>query len=400
MTLTLPDTGIDTEQIDDPVAAAAEKRAREISLFAPPGDLTGYIPKPIDQLLERVLALGASDLHVYADTMPWSSLFGKTLPMTSRHLDWKTVAGLLRDIVTDAEWEHFSRVRHLDFRYSIPASGFRAHFGVSNGVPYGVFRVIPNEVPDITDLKVPDIIQTFTGFSSGLVLFVGVTGSGKSSLQASLVKKKNGEDTHKIITIEEPIEYRHTNNKCLIAQREVGIGRDVESFGAGVRDAMREAPDMILIGEMRDSVTVSAALSAASSGHLVFSTLHAESTADAPTRILDGTPADRVPEVRAQLSRTLRAVVYQRLLPLKGPNGGRVAATEVLIMNQAISNMIRNNELQGIASQLADTAAGSISFETSLANLVLDGQVMESVARRAEIRTGSLDEQLNAKRRR
>lgn len=390
MTQTLADAGLMS-----PAQIAAEARTRDVARFSPPDSLDFYVPKPIDTLLDRVLALGASDLHLYADTMPWSSLFGQTLPMTSKVLDWTTVAGLLRDMVSDKAWDQFARTHRLDFSYATPLSRFRAHFGVSYGVPYGVFRAIPNDVPDFEDLGVPDIIKSFSSFTSGIVLFVGVTGSGKSSLQASLLKKKNAEDAHKVITIEEPIEFKHRHNKCLITQREVGPGRDVESFAIGVQDAMREAPDMILIGEMRDPETVSAALSAASSGHLVFSTLHAESTADAPTRILDGTPEGRVPEVRAQLSRTLRAVVYQRLLPAKGGKG-RVAATEVLIMNQAIGNMIRNNELEGIAGQLAATDTGSIPFEKSLANLVRDGKVTESVAQRAEIRKDSLKEQLKA----
>jgi twitching motility protein PilT len=408
----IPDAPAVTTGEKTPEQLAAEARARSIALFAPPESLDGYIPKPIDVLLDRVVDTGASDLHLYADKAPWSSLFGQTLPMSSKVLDWKTVTGLLRDMVTDAEWDKFARNRRLDFGYQNPKSRFRAHFGVSHGVPYGVFRTINNVVPDLEDLQVPDIISTFSTFTSGLVLFVGVTGSGKSSLQAGLVKKKNKEDAHKIITIEEPIEYRHTDDKCLITQREVGPGRvahftdedhvgpgrDVESFELGVQDAMREAPDMILVGEMRDPATVSAALSAASSGHLVFSTLHAESTADAPTRILDGTPVGRVNEVRAQLSRTLRAVVYQRLLPAVGGQG-RVAATEVLIMNQAISNMIRNNELEGIAGQLNSKDTGSIPFEVSLANLVLDGKVMRSVAEKVEIRQGSLAEQLEAGRR-
>lgn len=394
MTMTMPET---LESLT-PAQAAAIRRAEEIAMFSPPESLEGYIPKQIDVLLNRVVDTGASDLHMYADKAPWSSLFGQTLPMTEKILDWKTVANLLRDMVSDAEWAKFVRTRRLDFGYQNPKSRFRAHFGVSHGVPYGVFRTINNTVPDLEDLKVPDIIGTFSQFTSGLVLFVGVTGSGKSSLQAALVKKKNGEDAHKIVTIEEPIEYRHSDNKCLITQREVGPGRDVESFAIGVQDAMREAPDMILVGEMRDPETVSAALSAASSGHLVFSTLHAESTADAPTRILDGTPVGRVNEVRAQLSRTLRAVVYQRLLPTVGGKG-RVAATEVLIMNQAIGNMIRMNELEGIAGQLNSKDTGSIPFEVSLANLVLDGKVMRSVAEKVEIRDGSLKEQLEAGRR-
>jgi len=165
-----------------------------MALFTPPDSLDFYVPKPVDILLDRILALGSSDLHLYADTTPWTSLFGQTIPMSQTVLDWKRVAGLLRDMVSAEAWEQFARTHRLDFSYATPLSRFRAHFGVSYGVPYGVFRAIPNTVPDLEDLGVPDIIKTFSEFNSGIVLFVGVTGSGKSSLQAALLKKKNSED--------------------------------------------------------------------------------------------------------------------------------------------------------------------------------------------------------------
>jgi twitching motility protein PilT len=261
-----------------------------------------------------------------------------------------------------------------------------------------VFRVIPSVVPDFDNLGLPEIIRTFIDDEAGLYLFIGVTGSGKSSSLAALIKLAKEKYAKKIITIEAPIEFRHANGKSLIVQREVGRGRDVDSFAIGIEDALRENPDIILVGEMRDPETMAAALSATSSGHLVFSTLHAGSTADAPARILEAMPADRVADTRAQLARSLKGVVYQKLLPRKGGEG-RVVATEVLMMNTAISNMIKNNNTEGIAGQLLARDSGSIPFEVSLVNLVLDGIINESTAAAAELTDGSYLRQKAAGRR-
>lgn len=380
-----------------PVETAASVDPDPVAtMFTQVENINAHTPRGIDPLLYRTLALGASDLHLSARTPPWATIHGNTQMIANKELEGRFLAGLLEELAGPAQWDRFKRRKRLDFGYATPQSRFRCHYSISGGWPHAVFRTIPNSIPDFEDLGVPAVIETFLQYQAGLFLFVGVTGSGKSTLQASMVKKKKDIDAHKIITVEEPVEYLHTHGKSMIIQREVGP--DVDSFALGVQDAMREAPDMILIGEMRDPETVSAALSAASSGHLVFSTLHAESTADAPTRILDGTPVGRIQEVRAQLSRSLKGVVYQRLLPVIG-GGGRVAATEVLLMNPAIQSMIRNNELDGIAGQLNDRESGSIPLEVSLAKLVMDGVVMESVASRAELRKGSVMEQIRAGRR-
>lgn len=365
-------------------------------MFTVEESINNHIPRTIDPLMERMLRMGASDLHLAAKTPPWVSVHGATKMLGKKDISGIFLAKVLEELAGPAQWNKFKRRKRLDFSYAMPQARFRAHYSIAGGWPHAVFRAIPNTVPDFGDLGLPDIIRTFPSAQQGLYIFCGVTGSGKSTMQASLLKEKKEMDAHKIITIEEPVEYLHSHGKAMIIQREVGT--DVDSFALGVEDAMREAPDMILVGEMRDSATVSAALSAASSGHLVFSTLHAESTADVPTRILDGTPIGRVPEVRAQLARSLKGVVYQRLLPAIG-GGQRVAATEVMLMNPAISNMIRNNDLDGIAGQLSDRESGSIPFEVSLANLVLDGKIMESTAVRAELRKDSVREQMKAGRR-
>jgi twitching motility protein PilT len=354
----------------------------------------------VDFLLYRTLDMKGSDLHLVTGTTPWATVHGQTVRLDglTRELDPPALRATLRQMVTEAEWAQFWDEKRLDFSYSTERANFRGHFAIAGGEPMAVFRTIPSVVPDFDDLGLPEIIRSFIDAEAGLYLFIGVTGSGKSSSLAALIKLAKEKYAKKIITIEAPIEYRHTHGKSLVVQREVGKGRDVNSFALGIEDALRENPDIILVGEMRDPETMQAALSATSSGHLVFSTLHAGSTADAPARILEAMPADRVADTRAQLARSLKGVVYQKLLPRKGGEG-RVVATEVLMMNTAISNMIKNNNTEGIAGQLLARDSGSIPFEVSLVNLVLDGIINESTALAAELTDGSYLRQKAAGRR-
>jgi twitching motility protein PilT len=362
--------------------------------------LETYNLKAIDALLYRALDSKASDLHITAGEVPWVSVHGSTqhLPGVLPVMTADMIAGMFMEMVSPEQWANYRATKRLDFSHATPRSRFRAHFAIAGGKPMGVFREIPNTVPDFKDLGLPDKVGDLIDLEGGIVFFCGVTGSGKSSSLAALIKLMKTRHARKIITIENPIEFKHTSDRSLIVQREVGLGADVDSFSLGIEDAMREAPDVILVGEMRDPETMSAAISAASSGHLVFSTIHAESTADVPTRILDSMPEGRVNDVRAQLSRSLKAVVYQKLLPKVGGEG-RAVATEVLINNPAIANMIRQNDLEGIQGQLNSVKSGCIPFEVSLVNLVLDNVVRESTAERAEIRPGSFERQKKVGRR-
>lgn len=352
----------------------------------------------VDYLLYRTLDMKGSDLHLVVGSTPWASVYGKTVPLQgiARELDAASLRTILRQMVSEEEWAQFWAKKRLDFSYSTERANFRGHFAVAGGEPMAVFRTIPSVVPDFDSLGLPEIIRSFIDAEAGLYLFIGVTGSGKSSSLAALIKLAQEKYAKKITTIEAPIEFRHSNGRSLVVQREVG--RDVDSFALGVEDALRENPDIILVGEMRDPETMTAALSATSSGHLVFSTLHAGSTADAPARILEAMPPDRIADTRAQLARSLKGVVYQKLLPRKGGEG-RVVATEVLMMNTAISNMIKNNNTEGIAGQLLAKDSGSIPFEVSLVNLVLDGIINESTAIDAELTDGSYFRQKAAGRR-
>ncbi|MCC3292568.1 type IV pilus twitching motility protein PilT [Arthrobacter sp. zg-Y1110] len=352
----------------------------------------------IDALLSRTLDMHGSDLHLAAGKPPWVSRHGVIMPMEgiTNVFSGPQLVSMFKQMVAATEWSRYMANKRLDFSYSIPQSRFRVHFAVSGGQPMAVFRTIPNEVPDYDDLGLPPGVKDLIHLESGIIPFVGVTGSGKSSSLAALIKLAKNAYSKKIITIENPVEFKHADGKSLIIQRE--IGPDVDSFALGIEDAMREAPDIIVVGEMRDPETMMAAITAATSGHLVLTTIHAESTADVPTRILDSMPESRVADVRAQLSRSLRAAVYQKLLPKKGGEG-RVLAAEVMMMNSAIANMIRQNDLEGIASQLMVKSSGSIPFEVSLVNLVADGIVNESAAIRAELTPGSYMRQKAAGRR-
>lgn len=358
-------------------------------------------PRPaIETLLGQMLDLNASDLHLATGTFPWISQHGRTLPMPGlkdRVLSEAAMLSLLQQIVTPERWESYLKNKRLDFSHATEYSRYRGHYArAGGGKPMAVFRTIPNVVPNFEDLGLPEVMRTFVDAESGLYPIIGVTGSGKSSTLAALLKEIKMRHAKKIISIEAPVEFRHDHGKSMVIQREVGV--DVDSMAIGIEDAMREAPDIIVVGEMRDSATMQAALQAATSGHVVFTTLHAESTADAPTRILDSMPPERVNEVRSMLSRSLKAVVYQKLLPTKGGEG-RALAAEVLLMNPAISNMIRTNNLEGIVAQLNDKESGNIPFEVSLARLVLDGIVNEKTAERSELRAGSFKRAFLAGRR-
>lgn len=366
--------GADAEVFDEDLAAAKRK---------------------FESLLYRNLDDKASDLHLSVDTVPWQGIYGKMFMMDDESIvELAAMESMLKSVREPEHWEKFLREKRLDFSHATERSRFRCHYGISADKPYGVFRTIANEIPAYKDLGLPAVVREFAEYESGLVIFVGVTNSGKSSSLAALLDIINEEQQKKIISIESPVEYLHKHKKSMFVQREVG--RDVESFTIGVEDAMREAPHIILVGELRDRETMMAAISAATSGHLVFATMHAESTADAPTRILDSMPPERVDEVRSSLSRSLKAVVYQKLLPKKGVEG-RVLAAEVLKIDAGVSNMIRNNKLEGIQGKLMDASSGNVSFEASLVKLVQENKINERTARRYELQTDGYD-RLAAKR--
>lgn len=350
-------------------------------------------PLAIDSLLYKQLDAGGSDLHISDGQQPWLTVLGQTQRMGGNYqaFDPRTIERVLKPMVPEDEWADFLREKRLDYSYDTQRSSFRAHLGISDGHPYGVFRAIPHTIPGIDDEKVelPDSVRALVDAEHGLHIFSGVTGSGKTTTQAILLQEMNRKHPRKIIMLENPREFRHHSDKSLIIQREIGKRRDVATFAQGIEDAMREAPDVIVIGEMRDPETMAAALRAASSGHLVLATIHAESATDVPTRILDSMPEGRLNDVRSQLSRTLKTVIYQKLIMRKG-NKGRALASEVLVTNQIIRNQIRENNLQGISAQMRLNGSGCLTFEDAVAGLINRGIINESDGIKAELEPGTV----------
>ena len=241
-------------------------------------------------------------------------------------------------------------------------------------------RMLNDRIPKLEDLNLPPVVSTFPEYKNGLILVTGETGSGKSTTLAALLDKINTSSHKHIITLEDPIEYVYTPDKCVINQREVG--RDTRSFATGLRAALREDPNVVLVGEMRDFETIETALTAAETGHLVFGTIHTNSASDAVDRIVDVFPEERQRQIRLQLSMSLKAVLSQQLLKKRG--GGRVAACEIMIVDHAISNLIREAKTPQIRNALATSAAlGSITMENAVAKLLREGVISPEVADKA-----------------
>lgn len=239
-------------------------------------------------------------------------------------------------------------------------------------------RVLRNVIPNLADLRLPPVISSLSKFNSGIVLITGETGSGKSTTLAALLNEINNERYEHIITLEDPIEYIYTSNKCIVNQREVG--KDVKSYEDGLHAILREDPDIILVGEMRSLETIEAALTAAETGHLVFATLHTNSASDTIDRIVNSFPAEKKQQVRMQLSTCLKAVVSQTLLPKK-EGRGRVCATEIMIVNSAIKNLIREGDTPSIHSTIQTTAQdGNMTMDSCLINMTKMGLIEDKVA--------------------
>jgi twitching motility protein PilT len=276
-------------------------------------------------------------------------------------------------LLSAEQLERFTRTLELDFSFTMANQArFRVNLYRQRGVLGAAFRVIPSEIPTLAALGVSDVVRDFTQLPRGLVLVTGPTGSGKSTTLASLIEVINESRAVHIMTVEDPIEFAHEPKMAMISQREVGT--DTLSFSSALRHVLRQDPDVILIGELRDHDTISAALTAAETGHLVFATLHTQDAPQTIDRIVDVFPANQQNQVRIQLAMTLKGIVSQVLLPRVG--SGRVLATEVLLVTPAVENLIRENKIFQIPSVLASgRALGMNSLDQSLANLVHDRSV-------------------------
>ena len=303
----------------------------------------------IDKLFHLLAERKGSDLHISVGAPPIVRISGELTPVTNNDLPAAETKKLLYEIMSPYQQKRFEEDKELDFAYTVQGlARFRANIFMQNRGIAAVFRIIPEKILTVEQLNSPPQILNFAKLHKGLVLCTGPTGSGKSTTLAALIDYINQNRTDHIITVEDPIEFVHPNKKCLVNQRE--LGAHTESFAAALRSALREDPDVILVGEMRDLETIQLAITAAETGHLVFGTLHTSSAAKTVDRIIDVFPSGQQGQVRSQLSETLKGVMAQTLLKKTG--GGRIAAVEIMVGTPAIANLIREGKTYQIPSIL------------------------------------------------
>jgi len=327
----------------------------------------------ITELLAFSVKHKASDLHLSAGVPPMIRVDGEVRKLNIPPLDHKEVHSLVYDIMNDKQRKDYEKDLESDFSFEVPdLARFRVNAFVQNRGPSAVFRTIPSEVLTLEQIGAPEIFKKISDFPRGLVLVTGPTGSGKSTTLAAMVDYINETRREHILTIEDPIEFVHKNKQCLVNQREVH--RDTHSFDNALRSALREDPDIILVGEMRDLETIRLALTAAETGHLVFGTLHTTSAAKTIDRIVDVFPSAEKDMVRTMLSESLQAVISQALI--KKVDGGRVAAHEIMLGTPAIRNLIREAKVAQMYSAIqTGMSHGMQTLDQSLSNLVNRGVI-------------------------
>ncbi|RLA76484.1 MAG: type IV pili twitching motility protein PilT [Epsilonproteobacteria bacterium] len=324
----------------------------------------------IKKLLQSVVSHGASDLHLISRSEPQIRLSGSLKPVNLPILTGDDIEDMCYSLITEKEKQYFEEHNELDFAMLLPGIGrFRANYYRTIGDMAAAFRTIPIVVPSLDDLGAPDIYKRLIKREKGLILVTGPTGSGKSTTLAALLNEINLTESKHVITVEDPVEFIHSNKKCVFSHR--GVGEDTKSFSAALKFAMRQDPDIILVGEMRDKETIEAGLTAAETGHLVFGTLHTSSAPGTINRIIDVFSGDEQPQIRAMISGSLVAVVAQALLPKLG--GGRVAISEILVTNHAISNLIREDKVHQIYSQM-QLGQGNTGMQTQAQELLRNVQ--------------------------
>ncbi len=327
----------------------------------------------IAELLAFAVKNNASDLHLSAGLPPMIRVDGDIRRINVPPLDHKTVHGLIYDIMNDKQRKDFEEFFETDFSFEIPGlARFRVNAFNQNRGAGAVFRTIPSNILSLEELGCPPVFQDIASYPRGLVLVTGPTGSGKSTTLAALINHRNENDFSHVLTIEDPIEFVHQSKKCLVNQREVH--RDTLGFSEALRSALREDPDIILVGEMRDLETIRLALTAAETGHLVFGTLHTSSAAKTIDRVIDVFPAGEKEMVRSMLSESLRAVISQTLLKKIG--GGRTAAWEIMIGTPAIRNLIREDKVAQMYSAIqTGQAQGMQTLDQHLQDLLHRGVI-------------------------
>lgn len=328
----------------------------------------------LEDLLITTAEQEASDLHLVVGKCPTLRIDGSLVPLVKKDvLAPRDTEELARTILNDDQWELFKKKLEIDLSYDFKGKArFRVNIYRERGNVAIALRFISTKIRTLDELNLPSSLADFARYSQGLILVVGPTGQGKSTTLAALIDIINNTRNDHIITIEDPIEYLFEQNRCLINQREVM--QDTKSFNEALRHVFRQDPDVIMIGEMRDLETISIALTAAETGHLVLTTLHTNSAAQTIDRIIDSFPGHQQPQIRSQLSNALLGIISQRLIPRI--DGGQIPAVEILIANPAIRNLIREGKTHEIDLVIATSSAeGMISLDRSIANLIKDGKI-------------------------
>jgi twitching motility protein PilT len=329
----------------------------------------------LHQMLKVMIDQGSSDLHITTNSPPQLRIDGQLVPLRTDALTAVETKQLCYSILTDAQKMKFEEDQELDFSFGVKnLARFRGNLFMQRGAVAGAFRLVPFKIQPLRELGLPPIVDQLCEKPRGLVLCTGPTGSGKSTTLASMVDRINSSHRHHIVTIEDPIEFLHSHKGCLINQRE--IGTDSQSFSKALRHILRQDPDVVLVGEMRDLETIEATLSVAETGHLALATLHTNSAIQSINRIVDVFPPHQQAQIRAVLSFTLEGVVSQQLIP-KASGSGRVMACEVMVPNAAIRNLIREDKLHQIYSQMqiGQDKFGMQTMNQSICHLFVTGQI-------------------------
>lgn len=334
----------------------------------------------LHQLLKAMVDKGASDLHITTGSPPQLRVDGELVPLKMAPLSAVETKQICYSVLTDAQKAKFEEDNELDLSFGVKQlARFRANVYMQRGAVAGAFRTIPFKILTFQELGLPPVVSELSKKPRGLVLVTGPTGSGKSTTLASVIDKINTDRHEHIMTIEDPIEYLHPHKNCLVNQREVGA--DTRSFKTALKYILRQDPDVVLVGEMRDLETIEAALVIAETGHICFGTLHTNSCVQTINRILDVFPPFQQPQVRAQLSFVIEGVMSQALIPRAG-QGGRTLALEVMVPNAAIRNLIREDKVHQIYSsmQVGQAKYGMQTFNQSLASLVVKRLITQEEA--------------------
>ena len=347
------------------------------------------------QLLKTLVDQGGTDLHITTNSPPQIRIDGKMVPLQLPPMTAAETKQIIYSVLTDNQKHRLEETLEVDFSFGVKGlARFRANVFFQRGAVAGAFRTIPWEMRSFKDLGLPDVVSGLCDKPRGLILVTGPTGSGKTTTLAAMLDKVNNERHEHMVTIEDPIEYLHSHKKCLVNQRE--LHADTHSFSNALRSVLRQDPDVVLIGEMRDLETIESALRIAETGHLTFATLHTNSAAQTINRIIDVFPAHQQSQIRAQLSFVLEGILCQSLLP-RANGHGRVLALEILVPNSAIRNLIREDKVHQIysAMQTGQSQYGMQTFNQALATLCFKKQITLQLALSMSSNPDELQDMIN-----